>query len=100
MTVAIEKLRFNSAVAHIYELANALSARLADCRRHSLAPDLAFALREAAELLARIAAPMVPHLAEECWAALGHDYACWPKSLGRGPIRPFWSTTPSQLPSR
>ena len=37
------------------------------------APDLAYALREAAELLARIAAPMVPHLAEECWAILDHD---------------------------
>ena len=31
-----------------------------------------FALREAAELLTQIAAPMVPHLAEECWAALGN----------------------------
>ncbi|MGB6970236.1 MAG: class I tRNA ligase family protein, partial [Methyloceanibacter sp.] len=32
-----------------------------------------FALREAAEMLTRISAPMVPHLAEECWAALGHQ---------------------------
>ena len=43
---------------------------------------MAYALREAAELLARIAAPMVPHLAEECWAILGHDglvaEAPWP----------------------
>jgi hypothetical protein len=36
-------------------------------------PDMAYALREAAELLARIAAPMVPHLAEQAWADLGHD---------------------------
>ena len=72
MTAAIEKLRFNAAVAHIYELANALSAGLQNCRRQAGA-DMRFALREAAELLARIAAPMVPHLAEECWAALGHD---------------------------
>jgi len=33
---------------------------------------MAFALREAAELLVRIASPMVPHLSEECWAELGH----------------------------
>jgi leucyl-tRNA synthetase len=72
VTSAIEKLRFNAAVAHIYELANALSAGLQSAGPHP-APDLAYALREAAELLARIAAPMVPHLAEEGWALLGHD---------------------------
>ncbi|HET9274043.1 MAG TPA: class I tRNA ligase family protein, partial [Methyloceanibacter sp.] len=71
VTTAIEKLRFNTAVAQIYELANALSSGL-----QSAGPqpsfDMAFALREAAELLVRIASPMVPHLAEECWAELGH----------------------------
>jgi leucyl-tRNA synthetase len=72
VTSAIEKLRFNAAVAHIYELANALSSCLQNAGLHP-APDLAYALREAAELLARIAAPMVPHLAEECWAILDHD---------------------------
>jgi leucyl-tRNA synthetase len=71
VTAAIEKLRFNTAVAHIYELANALSSCLQSAGLHP-APDMAYALREAAELLARIAAPMVPHLAEECWAVLGH----------------------------
>jgi leucyl-tRNA synthetase len=72
VTGAIEKLRFNTAVAQIYELANALSTGLQDA---GLQPkdDVRYALREAAELLARIAAPMMPHLAEECWAALGHD---------------------------
>ena len=38
--------------------------------------------REAAEILVLMAAPMMPHLAEECWAALGHaDLAAeapWP----------------------
>ncbi len=33
VTAAIEKLRFNAAVAQIYELANALSAGLQSCRR-------------------------------------------------------------------
>lgn len=32
-----------------------------------------FALNEAAEMLTRIAAPMVPHLAEECWSLLGNQ---------------------------
>ena len=71
VTASIEKLRFNSAVAQIYELANALSCGL---QISGLQPgdDMRYALREAAEHLVRIAAPMMPHLAEECWAALGH----------------------------
>jgi leucyl-tRNA synthetase len=58
-------------VAQIYELANALSSELL---RSIAQPkgDMQFALREAAEVLARVSAPMVPHLAEECWALLGH----------------------------
>jgi len=72
VTGAIEKLRFNAAVAHIYELANALSYSLQRSGPHP-SPDVAYALREAAELLARIAAPMVPHLAEECWVLLGYN---------------------------
>ncbi len=81
VTSAIDKLRFNTAVAHIYELANALSSGLQTAGPQPSA-DMAYALREAAELLARIAAPMVPHLAEECWAVLGYDTlvaeASWP----------------------
>jgi len=72
VTGAIDKLRFNVAIAHIYELANALSAGL-NAAGETPAPDLRFALREAAEILVRIAAPMVPHLAEECWLALGNQ---------------------------
>ena len=29
--------------------------------------------REAAEILVQLIAPMMPHLAEECWKVLGHD---------------------------
>ena len=36
-------------------------------------PDFAWAMREAAGILVRLFHPMMPHLAEECWAALGHD---------------------------
>jgi leucyl-tRNA synthetase len=34
---------------------------------------LAAACRRAAEILAQLISPFMPHLAEECWAALGHD---------------------------
>jgi leucyl-tRNA synthetase len=70
----IERLRFNRAVAQIYELANALTASINGLRASGakISADLACAVREAGDILIRIAAPMMPHLAEECWEALGH----------------------------
>ncbi|MEW6089706.1 MAG: leucine--tRNA ligase [Pseudomonadota bacterium] len=63
----IENLRFNRAVARVYELANAISA-------FSETGEAAkWVRREALELLVQIVGPMMPHLAEECWLALGHD---------------------------
>ena len=65
----IEGLRFNRAVAQIYELTNALvrSAGLV-----SAAPAARMgALREGVERLVQLLAPMMPHLAETCWEALG-----------------------------
>ncbi len=69
----IERLRFNRCVAHIYELANTLQTALAEVETPDIAPDLSYAFREAADLLVPMFAPMMPHLAEECWAALGHS---------------------------
>jgi leucyl-tRNA synthetase len=68
----IEKLRFNRAVAHIYEFANALQTALADASARA-EPDLAYAVREAGDIMVQLFHPMMPHLAEECWTALGHD---------------------------
>jgi leucyl-tRNA synthetase len=67
----IDKLRFNRCVAHIYEFANALSDAIGKIET-APAADLGWALREAADILVRLFHPMMPHLAEECWAALGH----------------------------
>ncbi|MBX3492300.1 MAG: leucine--tRNA ligase [Parvibaculum sp.] len=67
LTDDIEHLRFNRAVARIYELANAISGFVP-------ANDAGkWAKREALEFMVLAAAPMMPHLAEECWAALGHE---------------------------
>lgn len=66
----IEKLRFNRCIAHIYEFANSLQTVLAGSP--AATPDLKFAIREAAEIMVQLFHPMMPHLAEECWAALGH----------------------------
>jgi leucyl-tRNA synthetase len=80
----VEKLRFNLCVAQIYELTNTLQATLAGIQGNGNLPsDLAWALREAGEILVQLFHPMMPHLAEECWAALGHDTlvadAPWPQ---------------------
>jgi leucyl-tRNA synthetase len=67
----IERLRFNVAIAQIYELANAFQASLAGIETEPMA-DYRWAVREAADILVRLFHPMMPHLAEECWSALGH----------------------------
>jgi leucyl-tRNA synthetase len=67
----VERLRFNVCVAHIYEFARSLGAVVTDSPK-PIAPDLKFAVREAAEIMVQLFHPMMPHLAEECWAALGH----------------------------
>ncbi|WP_020187264.1 leucine--tRNA ligase [Methylopila sp. 73B] len=78
----IERLRFNRCVAASYELANALGQALQ--AEAAPADDMAFALREAAEILVQILAPFMPHLAEESWSALGHATLVaetpWPKA--------------------
>jgi leucyl-tRNA synthetase len=109
VTDDIEKLHFNVCVAHIYEFANALNAIIGDIGAQAeqagaassaqtgaqtgdrnkpheanvAPPDLRWALREAVNILVRLFHPMMPHLAEECWALLGHDdlvaQAPWPE---------------------
>ena len=75
VTDDLENLRFNRAIARIYELANGLGAAIAK-------PGQQAAVREAAEIMVLLFAPMMPHLAEECWAVLGHRVAVvdtpWP----------------------
>ena len=80
----LERLRFNRCVAHAYELANALQAELAVKKDKDVSPEWIAAMREACEFLIAIFAPMMPHLAEECWTELGHQSmvaeAAWPKA--------------------
>jgi leucyl-tRNA synthetase len=80
----IPRLRFNRCVAHVYELSNALQASLAAAKQNDgVSPAYAAAVREAIEIMMLLFSPMMPHLAEECWAALGHQTliaeAAWPK---------------------
>ena len=58
----IETLTFNKAVANLYELAHAVERA---------APSAILRRAEAVETIVLLVAPMVPHIAEEAWAALG-----------------------------
>jgi leucyl-tRNA synthetase len=68
----IARLRFNRAVAQIHDLANKLSAAIGAIESETVAPDISAVFREAADIIVLMVAPMMPHLAEECWAVLGH----------------------------
>ena len=69
----IGRLGFNKAVARIYELVNALQAPCAELAAGKGEPETAPAVREALGILVALIAPMMPHLAEECWAKLGGE---------------------------
>jgi len=71
---SIEALRFNVAVAQIYEFTNILSSALAKSGATGKTnEDFAWVLREAGELFVQMIGPMMPHLGEECWARLGYN---------------------------
>ncbi|MGR9199404.1 leucine--tRNA ligase [Rhizobium leguminosarum] len=78
-----DKLWFNKAVARIYELVNALAAPMTRVAAGEGDATYRAAVRDAAEILIKLVSPMTPHLAEECWAALGNAgllaRASWPQ---------------------
>ena len=70
VTNDFEGLRYNTAVAALMELSNALydfKAQPASASASGL-----FAVREAVEALVLMLAPFTPHFSEEMWEALGH----------------------------
>ncbi|MEK1889934.1 MAG: leucine--tRNA ligase [Phyllobacterium sp.] len=67
----IEKLAFNKAVARLYELVNTLAGPLQKIATGEADAATIAASREATNMLIAMIAPMMPHLAEECWKALG-----------------------------
>jgi leucyl-tRNA synthetase len=58
----IDGLQFNKAVARVHSLANAIEKTAPSASRDT-----------AITTLVRLIAPMLPHLAEEAWAAMGHE---------------------------
>jgi leucyl-tRNA synthetase len=82
VTEALETFAFNVAVARIHEFANAIG----EAEANASAEGMGAARREALETLARLSAPMMPHLAEEVFATLRPDAATlvaelpWPEA--------------------
>ncbi|MEO1959476.1 MAG: class I tRNA ligase family protein, partial [Paracoccus sp. (in: a-proteobacteria)] len=85
VSTAIERLRFNTAIAKLYTFVGA-RGDVVDGPAKSLQTDpaVAAAAREACDSLVRLISPMMPHLAEQCWQALGHQElvseANWPET--------------------
>ena len=70
VTVAIERLRFNAAVAHMLRACQRALHCLAEFAAPSPGRTSPSRFGRRAEFITRISAPMMPHLAEDCWARL------------------------------
>lgn len=85
VTTGVERLHFNVCLAHIREFTNTFSELIQRPGQTAAdpAPDLAWAIREASQILVQLFSPMMPHLAEECWQVLGQpglvSEAHWPQ---------------------
>jgi leucyl-tRNA synthetase len=67
VSLDLEGLRFNRAIARIYELTNALTQALGSEGKQAVPTAV---LHEGARILVQMFAPMMPHLAEEAWKVL------------------------------
>jgi leucyl-tRNA synthetase len=78
-----DKLAFNKAVARIYELVNVLAAPLTQVAGGKAGRVVTTAVKDATAILIDLIAPMMPHLAEECWREIGGEgliaERAWPK---------------------
>ena len=83
VTDALENLRFNRAIAHIYELSNEIQTIFSN--KKSFNNNELYANRELLEVYCKLLAPMAPHLAEECWKLMGHSdllsATSWPEFI-------------------
>ncbi|HEX5514655.1 MAG TPA: leucine--tRNA ligase [Gammaproteobacteria bacterium] len=72
------RFTFNTAIAKVMELTNAVSKAADDDR-----PQTRAVIQEALEAAVLILAPITPHICHELWTVLGHDdaivNAAWPK---------------------
>ena len=73
---------FNTAIAAIMELVNALYAFDAEARERAGSSERAALVQEAVETVILLLGPFCPHIAEEVWSLLGHEQSVfrqpWP----------------------
>ncbi|WND03697.1 leucine--tRNA ligase [Temperatibacter marinus] len=78
VTYSVENLHFNKAVARLYDFVNQLGGKVTGTGAEE-------AKRESLETLVLLLGPMMPHLAEEMWAFLGHTTLVaetpWPQAI-------------------
>ncbi|WP_455481867.1 leucine--tRNA ligase [Bartonella sp. B35(2025)] len=76
----LEKFAFNRAIARLYEFLNIMAPLLNKVA--SIEDEMKSAIRQAMDFFLAMIAPMMPHLAEECYAAFGGkaliSEAAWP----------------------
>ncbi len=81
----IGELRFNSAIAQVHSLVNALEQQNRKLDESSNDPEKA-AFLQCVKLAIQMFAPMMPHFAEECWKKLGQETMVsampWPEADG------------------
>ena len=65
--IVLNNFQMNVAVAKIHELTNELTCLVPDNESQK------WAKKEALNILLRVAEPMMPHLAEECWKQIGNS---------------------------
>jgi leucyl-tRNA synthetase len=75
-----DRFHFNTAIAAVMELINAFYQTVEDHAREEMAPPV---FREALETILKLLYPMVPHITEELWEALGYNNSLqltpWPE---------------------
>ncbi|WP_421855854.1 leucine--tRNA ligase [Oricola sp.] len=75
------RLAFNRAIARVHELVNEIAPSLESVAEGS--PADRAAAHEVLAILVQLIAPVMPHLAEECWQSLEHEgmvaEASWPQ---------------------
>ena len=79
----LSELRFNSAIAQIHSLINVLEQGLRKTTEKTTNPEKANLLL-CIKMAIQMFAPMMPHLAEECWKRLGNEemvaVTLWPEA--------------------
>jgi leucyl-tRNA synthetase len=76
-----DSFHFNTGIAAVMELVNAFYLAADNLERDAVTKEV---FREAVEAILLLLNPMVPHLAEELWQALGQEKSlqlcCWPQT--------------------